>query len=335
MGNSVFLAAVLVAAVLLPATGSASYAERDEVKAFAEELSKRHSWEASEIQALFAQASKRQDIIEKISKPAEKVWTWGKYKNLLVTQERVDAGAQFWCENRSEFDRAQEKYGVDAAYLTAIIGIETYYGRHTGKYPVLESLLTLAFDYPPRSRFFKSELEQFLILTREEAIDPVTMKGSYAGAMGLGQFISSSYRHYAVDFDGDGQRDLLNNRSDAIGSVANYFAKHKWQGKHAVARQVVPQTAAQTEVLDALAKNSGLKPETPLSDIPNFAQLLPGSEGDQRVTVKRLINGDNVEYWLGFHDFYVITRYNHSHLYALAVEHLARDIRTAKQEQCT
>ena len=198
---------------------------------------------------------------------------------------------------------------------------ESYYGRYSGKYDVFDSLTTLGFDYPPRASFFKSELEQLLLLTREENVDIETVRGSYAGAMGMPQFISSSYRHYAVDFDNDGKRDLWGNIDDVIGSVANYFSKHGWhKGKTVIHRVNLKKTIA-----DIGRRN--LKPTKSISEYKNlgveFDTLLPG---DTAATLIELEGVKGTEHWMGMKNFYVITRYNHSALYALAVYQLSQEL---------
>jgi len=206
-----------------------SYANREEVIAFANELAESEGFKAEGLLTVFRQAQYKQSIIDAISRPAEKVLTWSEYQDIFLTRSRIVAGNKFMMENKEALQRAYQEYGVPPVIITAIIGVETMYGKNRGNYRVLDALSTLAFDYPPRSSFFRSELRHFLLLVREENPTLVDVKGSYAGAMGYGQFIPSSYRHYAVDFDGDGVRDIWNNPTDAIGSVANYIAEHGWR----------------------------------------------------------------------------------------------------------
>ncbi len=177
---------------------------------------------------LLDQVAPREDIIAAISRPAESK-PWYKYRPIFLTPERIRQGAEFMAANAETLTRAEAAYGIPPEIVTAIIGVETFYGRQAGGYRVIDALATLAFDYPPRSTYFLSELEQYLLLTREEEIDPLTIKGSYAGAMGKPQFMPSSYRNFAVDFDGDSKRDLWNNTEDAIGSVARYLGEHGWE----------------------------------------------------------------------------------------------------------
>jgi membrane-bound lytic murein transglycosylase B len=228
----------------------------------------------------------------------------------------------FWGRHEDILADAEARFGVEPEYVVAIIGVETYYGRRTGSFPVLDTLTTLGFDYPPRSRFFSSELEHYLLLTREESLDPLRLKGSYAGAMGKGQFISSSYRAYAVDFDGDGQRDLWGSTRDAVGSVANYLARHGWTHRAPV---TVPASARGEAYLDLL--DAGLKPSLDAAAL-RAAGVSP-APGDAPVALVALEAEAGTELWLGHNNFYVITRYNRSPLYAMAVHQLAQAIREA------
>ena len=235
--------------------------------------------------------------------------------------KRIKLGKEFMKEHRHLLDRAEKKTGVPKSLITAIIGVETYYGRYKGGISVFDSLMTLGFDYPPRSRFFRSELEHFLLLVREVGVDVGSIKGSYAGAMGMPQFISSSYRAYAIDFDGDGKRDLWNSTADVIGSVANYFKKHGWQrGGDVVKRASVkgsPNEATRTK----------LKPHTNIADFRRQGVVTKKAYADDvMMTLVTLEGKKGTEYWLGLKNFYVITRYNHSALYAMAVHQLSQEL---------
>ena len=202
------------------------YNDQPQVQAFINMMVDKHGFKEEELVVVFSKAQRREDILELMRKPAEKRLQWYEYRKIFVTPARIDGGVAFWKENAGVLNKAEAAFGVAAQIIVAIIGVETRYGSNTGRHRVLDALSTLAFDYPPRSEFFTGELEQYLILAREEDIDVVTTTGSYAGAMGYGQFIPSSYRNFAVDFDEDGKRDLWNNRMDIIGSVANYFNRH-------------------------------------------------------------------------------------------------------------
>jgi len=218
--------------------------------------------------------------------------------------------------------KAEEVYGVPPRYVVAIIGVETFYGRIAGKDSVLDALYTLAFHYPKRSRFFTAELEKYLILAREEKLDPAVPKGSYAGAMGLGQFMPSSFLAYAVDFDGDGKRDIWTNETDAIGSVANYFARHGW-------KKGLPVTAPARSAPAHAEKyvKAGLKPHFKLGELRKAGLKVDGDYSDSlEMALIKLVTDKGAEYWAGFWNFYVITRYNHSEMYAMAVYQLGERI---------
>ena len=207
----------------------ADYSQHELANEFVEKMVSEHDFEKKYVLDLLAKAKQQQSILDAISRPAEKTKKWHEYRNIFLGEKRINQGVEFWKENEATLNTASEKYGVPQEIIVAIIGVETRYGRHAGKYRVLDSLATLGFDYPRRAKFFRGQLEQFLLLAREQDLDPEVLVGSYAGAMGYGQFIPSSYRHYAVDFDGDGVADIWNNPVDAIGSVANYFAEHHWK----------------------------------------------------------------------------------------------------------
>ena len=311
----------LMLAVHTAALQAGTYAGRPEVNGFIDEMVEKHGFERAALETLFGQVEKKQSILDAISRPAE-AKPWHEYRPIFLTPSRIDGGVQYWRENRDVLDKAAEKFGVDPRVVVAIIGVETRYGRHAGRYRVADALATLAFDYPPRAKFFRSELEQFLLLTREERVDPLEAKGSYAGAMGHGQFIPSSYREYAVDFDGDGHRDLWHSRYDIIGSVANYLSRHGWQHRAPVAH---PGQVSGNDYHAYLDK--GLKPATPLGKLRaagvRVADDLPD---DLPAALLELEGKHGPEYWVGFNNFYVITRYNRSPLYAMAVHQLSEEI---------
>jgi membrane-bound lytic murein transglycosylase B len=319
---------LLAATVVSWPLAASNYSQQPQVQIFIDRMVDEHGFDRAELVAVLDKAEHREDILELMRKPAEKRLQWFEYRKIFLTQSRIDGGVAFWEENSKILEKAAAEYGVDPQIIIAIIGVETRYGRITGKHRVLDALATLSFDYPPRSEFFTGELEQFLLLAREEDIDLLTTTGSYAGAMGYGQFIPSSYRHYAVDFDGDGKRDLWNNKADIIGSIANYFHAHGWTpGTPVATRAVVEGNDYQTvldlgykpnTVLDAM-RHDGITPVTPYPD------ELPAS-------LMKFEQEDGPEYWLGFNNFYAITRYNHSPLYAMAVYQLSEEIRDAYQK---
>ena len=317
--------AMAVAMVLLLTSFAAvaDYASRAEVQTYLDELSARHAFSRQWLSGVLAGAERKDSIIEAISRPAEKAKPWHEYRGIFVTDERIVAGVDFWHEHGDTLAAATEQFGVAAEVVVAVIGVETYYGRHLGRYRVIDALATLAFDYPRRARFFKGELTEFLLLVREEGHDPFKPMGSYAGAMGYGQFIPSSYRAYAVDFDADGVRDIWTNKVDAIGSVANYLARHGWRGQGPAALRV----ELDDPTLDGLA-NAGLELGHTIRDLRDRG--VTGTDAvaaDARAALFRMQAVDGDEYWLGLHDFYVVTRYNRSAMYALAVLQLAVEIR--------
>jgi membrane-bound lytic murein transglycosylase B len=298
------------------------YDGRPEVQTFIDEMVE-EGFDQSELKKLFAGAVYKQSIVDAISRPAERVLTWKEYQDIFLTDLRVSRGTEFIHENRDALVRAEKEYGVPALVITSIIGVETMYGRIKGSYRVIDSLSTLAFDYPPRSKFFRQELKHFLRLSREEARDPAEPIGSYAGAMGYGQFISSSFREYAVDFDGDGIKDIWNNKQDAIGSVANYLARHGWR------RNELVTLPASTPVNEGRALfNVSLKPSSTVAEMKKVGVTVDANLADETNVSPMLLNGkQGEEYWLGLQNFYAITRYNHSKLYAMAVYQLSERLK--------
>lgn len=297
---------------------------RDDVQQFIQEMVTRHNFERQKLEGLFEQVEIDDKIISAISRPAEAL-PWYKYRPIFLKPERMKLGVEFWRKHEAVLQKASQEYGVPIEIIVAIIGVETRYGQYKGKYKVLESLATLAFAYPKRSRFFRSELEQFLLLAREQKVDPLSLKGSYAGAMGMPQFISSSYRHYAVDFDGDGFTDIWNNPSDAIGSVGNYFKEHGWKkGEDVIFRAKVENDKYM------LALSKGLKPDISAAKLKEYGVTTKATLNmDEKIKFLEYETRNGSEYWLALNNFYVITRYNHSALYALAVYQLAGQIRQA------
>ncbi|MGD8497291.1 MAG: lytic murein transglycosylase B [Chromatiales bacterium] len=299
------------------------YLARAELQAFVDEMVQRHGLDRQQVLQLFAQVQRQDRVLEAISRPAE-AKPWREYRPIFLTQSRIDKGVDFWGAHETLLDQASQAYGVDPEYIVAILGVETYYGRRTGSFPVLDALTTLAFDYPPRAKFFRRELEQYLLLTVEEGLDPLKLQGSYAGAMGQGQFISSSYREYAVDFDGDGRRDLWGSTPDAIGSVANYFRRHGWDLGEEV---TVEARTSGADHAGLVAK--GLKPSLTLEELSASGVEPAGvlNAVDAPLALIELEGENGRELWIGFNNFYVITRYNRSPLYAMAVHQLAQEIR--------
>lgn len=288
-----FPIALLLALVSLSVVAATSDRER-----FIERMVDEEGFKREEVSAWLDAARHDESVLERISAPAEKVLVWGEYRGIFLTPERVEQGLAFMARHDKALARAEARYGVPAELVTAIIGIETFYGRHAGNDRVLDALVTLGFGYPPRADFFREELRHFLLLARDQGFDPRDPMGSYAGAMGYGQFIASSYRHYAVDFDGDGVVDLFDSPVDAIGSVANYFHEHQWRPGAPV---VMP-----------LGEWRG-----PVGDTRLLRLTVEGREQD----------------WITHANFDAITRYNHSDLYAMAAWSLALHLREASRDE--
>ena len=323
---------LIVAAVLCGASAlwvpkglaSEPYVERPEVRAYIDELVETHQFSRTALEGVFSQANRQDRIIELMSRPAERRLVWHEYRKILVDEPRISQGVTFWRDNQAALERAEATYGVPPEIIVAIIGVETRYGRVTGNFGVVDALSTLAFDYPPRAKFFRGQLTQHFLLSREEGKDPLSMKGSYAGAMGYGQFIPSSFRSYAVDFDGDGVRDIWANKTDAIGSVANYFAENGWRGQRDVVERV--GLTEESAELSSLA-NGALKPTRTVEQWRDLGVQVGAEQPANRLaTLMRMQQPESAEYWLGFEDFYAITRYNHSRLYAMAVFQLSQAI---------
>lgn len=318
-------AALLLCSAAFSCHGRSDLNERAEVRAFIDEMVQQHAFSRSELEHLFRKVELRPDIIESITRPAESK-PWHVYRPIFLTEERIHGGVAFWREHEAILQQAQQRYGVAPQYIVAILGVETRYGRFRGRHRVMDALATLAFDYPPRSDFFRAELQHYLLMTREETIEPLSLTGSYAGAMGMPQFIPSSFRSYAVDFDGDGRRDLFNSAPDIIGSVANYFKVHGWIDGGTV---TVPATVSGEDYKPLLA--AGLKPHIAAGELGRYG-ITPRWHITATAPVALLaLEGERgMEHWVTFNNFYVITRYNRSPLYAMAVYQLSEAIRKAK-----
>jgi membrane-bound lytic murein transglycosylase B len=295
--------------------------KRPEIVSFVNEVVARDALKRKKVLALLAKAEPQPQIIELMTRPAEKVTPWWEYHDRFLTPERIDLGVQFWTDHHQSLERISAERGIPPEYVIAIIGIETRYGRSTGKFRVLDALATLAFDYPPRSDYFRSELEQFLLLVSEDKLNPLTTTGSYAGAMGAPQFMPSTYRRYAIDADTDNKRDLWGDWDDIIASVANYLQEHGWENGGPVIAEahlepdptfLVTGKVDLNETVDRL-NAEGVKINLTLpGDTP--AVLIPAEQQD------------GPAYRVGFKNFYVITRYNGSARYAMSVYDLAQAI---------
>ncbi len=291
-------------------------------QAFIAKMASAHGFGLGSLKALFAQAKVREDILRIIAKPAEAARPWHAYRPIFVNKDRIQGGVEFWRANAAALSAAAREYGVPAEIIVAILGVETRYGGNMGSHRVFDALTTLAFHYPPRAIFFSEELENYLLLTREQGLDPLALKGSYAGAMGLAQFIPSSYRRFSVDFDGDGITDLWDSRMDAIGSIANYFRVHGWKNSEPVVVR-----AKTTAELPQDLQDLRLEPRLTVRDFEEHG-VRPAIKLDpnQPATLFSLESAQETEHWLGLYNFYVITRYNRSRMYAMAVYELGQEI---------
>ena len=301
------------------------YAVNAAALAMVDELVAEEGFDREQLMHVFASAQRQESILKAIARPAEKTKPWYEYREIFLNKKRLEEGVEFYAEHRETLERAERETGVPAEIILSILGVETYYGRIAGSYRVIDALSTLAFDYPRRSPFFTAELKSYLILTRQQGFDPLALKGSYAGAMGYGQFMPSSFLEYAVDFDGDDIIDIWNNPVDAIGSVANYFKRHGWR----TGEQVVSAADVKGEVAADWFVQSR-KDLIPAHTVADFigAWIVPRETLDpealaiaMKFELKR-----GYEYWLGLHNFYVITRYNHSSMYAMSVYQLSQQL---------
>ena len=308
--------------LLLPSmVWAVDYTGREDVNRFINEMVNEHQFSRAELKAWFAQAKKKANILEAISRPAEKRLTWKQYRKIFITPSRIQKGVEFWKANEATLVRAEQDYGVPAHIIVAILGVETRYGENKGSFRVIDALSTLGFDYPPRARFFRKELKEFFLLAREQKQDPLALTGSYAGAMGYGQFIPSSYRAYAVDYTHDEFADIWNNPDDAIGSIANYFKRHGWKWNE----PVVVRTRISNEYNKAIL-NDSLKPQHTVNSLFAQGYTPVNTLSEQPANVFRLQGRYGAEFWMGLNNYYVITRYNHSRLYAMAVWQLSQAI---------
>lgn len=314
----------------LTSASKIKFNKRKEVKQFIKEMSKKHNFNKKDLNDLFGKFHTSSEILGYISKPYEQS-NWGKYSKNFLNKNRINQGLEFWEKNSKALTMAENQYGVPAHIIIAIIGVETFYGKHKGNYPVVESLLTLSFDYPKRASFFKKELEEFLLLTREKNLDPLELKGSYAGAMGIPQFISSSYRNFAVNFKDNPSKkvDIINDISTAIASIANYFKLHGWQPKQPIVHNAWVKGKAYKSFISSITE----KPKYSLQLLTNN-KIYPNAnlKKTDKFSLIELDTGKNKEYWLGAENFYVITRYNHSYNYAMAVYQLGMEIKKLKEK---
>jgi len=325
------MSSILLLCLMPVSAATTDYSQRKDVQQFIKEMNKEHGFDSKLLYTWLSGVEQQTTALEAIARPAEGELSWGDYRKIFMTDSRINKGVKFWQDNKELLAKAEKQYGVSAEFIVAIIGVETYYGKRAGNYSVLEALTTLGFDYPlenttverrdRRKKFFRKELVQFLLMSREEKFDPRELKGSYAGAMGMPQFIPSSFRSYAVDFDGNGVRDFWTGSADSIGSVANYFKRHGWKYGEPVTGQVTA---------NGMAKELGgreMKPKKRVADYKKAGVTSADQFSDKVLATLLKLDGKNGdEYWFGLHNFYVITRYNHSPMYAMAVYQLSQAI---------
>lgn len=314
-----------------------NYAARDDVRDFARETAQKTGLPEAEIQQWLDAAKYQQSIVDAMNRPAESK-TWAQYRPIFITPKRIVAGVVFWNDHAAELAAISQKYGVSEAIIVAILGVETFYGQRMGSYRVVDALATLGFDYPKRGAFFRQQLADFFTLAAKEHLDINEALGSYAGAMGMPQFIPSSYLELAVDGDGDGRCDLWHSDADVFASVAHYFAEHGWVTDGPVAFKINLNEQQQAAVADKLNTGRDLQPKITIGELRDLKVDLPHDlylPRDERVMLLALTGPDKMEYWVGLDNFYVITRYNHSTLYAMAVWQLSQAIQAARDEWST
>ena len=327
----------------------ADYSEHPEAQDIIETLVEEHGFDRSYVIQILKMAKKQERILESMSSPAEFTWTWDRYKKLFLEEKRISNGKKFIKENSTLFKQVEDEFGVPKEIITSILGVETRYGKIQGGYRVLDSLATLGFDFPRRSKFFKSELIQLFILTRENNLDINAVQGSYAGAMGYGQFISSSYRAYAIDYDGDGYADLFNSVPDAVASIANYLQKHGWKRGGAIVRKVEINKVNKTyqhqtnlKKFIPLQFTEGLEEEYIIKNGDSLLSIAISNnlELQQLMTLNNIKNKNLIKsgqtillskpkdlYFIGDDNFIAITKYNRSHFYAKAVYDLSLEFK--------
>lgn len=293
-----------------------------QVNNFINMMVKKHQFNRKKLDQLFKQVKLQPKIVTTMDRPAEARLTWEKYRAIFITKKRIKLGVRFWNQYQKSLTRAKKQYGVDPKVIVAIIGVESYYGMHAGNHRVIDALSTLAFNYPRRQKFFSSELEHFLLLSREQKLNPLKLTGSYAGAIGLPQFMPSSYRHYAVDFSGTGSINLVTDRRDVIGSIANYLKQNGWQKNQPIAEKI-------TYTGDKLDNyiNKGGKPKLTINQMnKNGVRFYQKYPSNTKTMLLQLAYNNNPGYWVGFNNFYCIMTYNPRVPYAMVVYQLAEKI---------
>jgi membrane-bound lytic murein transglycosylase B len=322
-----------VGARAAPPAASTPYGKRAEVQVFIGEMVERHGFVEKELKFLFSRAKRLPAVLKAIEPQPPGERSWEAYRALFVSERHIDGGLAFWRAHGAALERAARDYGVPEEVIVAIIGVETFYGRHTGRWRVVDALSTLAFDYPPRAEFFRQELEHYLVFARDAGMDVFSVQGSYAGAIGIPQFMPGSYLRYAVDFDGDGVRDLRASAADAIGSVGNFLKEHGWRA----GEPVLVAASLQGEAWRAYA-NGDIEPRHALGELQQAGinaqagiAAHAGAPAEAKAVLIELGTPQRASDWrLGFHNFWVLTRYNRSAFYASAVYDLAQALRSRR-----
>lgn len=306
---------------------ASSYAGRDDVKAFITDMQQRNGFDGDALTQLFAKATYLPAVIKAIQPPASPgIRSWLAYRSRFIEPRRIAAGIDFWTAHEASLAKAEALYGVPREIIVGILGVETIYGQHTGRFQTFSALTTLAFDYPPRAELFRRELEALLLLAREEDRDPLSFTGSYAGAIGLPQFLPSSLRQWAIDFDGDGKVDLAGDPDDAIGSVAHYLADHGWQQ----GGPILADAQAEGSRIDELL-NEGIKPQRMPMQMAEFGVKAEDVPQQPAALIDYVTPDEPTTYRLGYNNFYVITRYNRSTFYATAVIELGQAVKAERE----
>lgn len=295
---------------------------------FIDEMVERHGLGRAALRKLFEDVEVKPAVVHAMERPREGL-PWHEYRQSFLDEPHIRDGARYWKQHAATLARAQKQYGVPPEVVLGILGVETHYGKNRGSYRVIDALTTLTVDYPPRAEFFRRELEEFLLLARELKRDPRSLRGSYAGAMGIPQFISSSYRRYAVDFDGDGRRDLIGNPTDAIGSVANFLKVHGWRTDEPLWDETRLEGTG-----FGFVERLGAKPALSVAELIRYGVFpVRHLDGDRRAALIELEGENGPFYRIGYHNFYVITRYNRSKRYAMAVTELSELVRLRYEGQ--
>ena len=326
IGASILL--YFISAAVTSAYADTNFVHRTDVQAFIAKMVKKYGFNQNELVSLFSAVKIRPQVIRHVKKPLEKE-PWHTYQMLFVNEWRIEHGVQFWNKYEPVLRQAEKEFGVPASIIVATIGIETKYGQRTGDYRVMDSLTNLAFSDSPRAGYFRSELEQFLLLAREEKLNPLKIMGSYAGAIGQPQFMPSSYRYYAVNFSKTGKTDLMHNEIDVIGSIANYYSKHGWK----INEPIAVQALIIGDRYNYLTRTNKIQQPFSIPELMKYG-IVPKrklSSDNEKVKIIELQNRYNKEYWLGFHNFDVIKRYNSSDLYAMAVYQLSNYISALRE----